>query len=211
MITVKKNPRRILETRTCAIQEQIYLKFKSIHEGGELEAKEESKLNRRSADQLKSIDQNKLRFFSLHQQADNLNRDRERGRNINKNNKNQSKWVTLFTKYKELDNELGKFEDSLDCLKISYMIKILNCQVNYLLLQDPDYCASLKQNPQLAINFDEIYSSKSEDPPPPKVSPLPFPSRPPQDLSQQYLSARMLAYRTKTKTPKKPPEQTNLP
>ncbi|CAI2363173.1 unnamed protein product [Moneuplotes crassus] len=56
---------------------------------------------------------------------------------------------SLLSKATKSDTEVEKMKESLDCLNIVYMIKVLRRQTQYLLFKDSDYQSHLKSHPEL--------------------------------------------------------------
>ncbi|CAI2361144.1 unnamed protein product [Moneuplotes crassus] len=116
----------------------------------------------------------------------------------------KSNFYIILEKYNKMDQAMNKLNHSLDCLNIVYSLKVLQRQTAYLLSKDAEFSESLKNNPDLLINFDspEAASSSKTTHSTAKISPPPQNSlnesaqiinlhSTHKNRSQQYLSGQL--------------------
>ncbi|CAI2363312.1 unnamed protein product [Moneuplotes crassus] len=70
-----------------------------------------------------------------------------------------------FMKKSRTDMEVERMKESLGCLNIVYMIKVLRRQTQYLLLKDHDFQTHLQSNPALHFNYTSSPSFEFLQPP----------------------------------------------
>ncbi|CAI2361106.1 unnamed protein product [Moneuplotes crassus] len=78
-----------------------------------------------------------------------------------------SRCCPKFMGASKTDMEVERMKESLGCLNIIYMIKVLRRQMQYLLLRDPDYQTHLESNP--GLHFDHASQPSYKFPQPDSV------------------------------------------
>ncbi|CAI2385634.1 unnamed protein product [Moneuplotes crassus] len=140
--------------------------FKFLNEGGELF---HPGVKNNPPNPTSDPDNKHKNIFLFKRFPDNFTRQSPNLQTIKSSHKVIPESKSIFQKIKKIDEEIGNFENSLDCLNITYSLKTLQVQVAFLLRQNTDYMAELGSSPALDINF----ANPPPAPPSPKTHPSP--------------------------------------